>query len=285
MRMKEIIDQTIESQIINLLKDGSLSTITIIKKIQKLRQDTPKQSVYLAIRKLKRKEIIALSGKMVSLHQVWIIKMKNFFTEIELHSSSSNEANILKLEEKEYITYNFNSLISLDMFWGHAFILFLKNILVGSTVFLYNPHEWFLIARKQNEINLIKEAKKQGIFWMNLIAGDKALDIEIKKYFDGKPAQCYCLGEDLFEKNYYINSFGDFHIEVWLDKRAVEEIEKIYNKYTEINDNVINLLRKIIERKGYRHKMKISKNAIKAKKIKNLFKKYFFIPNSKIQKY
>ncbi len=274
--MKELIDKTIESLIINLLKAGPSSPVLIIKKIKKLRPNTPKQSVYLALRKLKAKEIIALSGKTASLHQAWVLKMKSFFTEIYSQSAGAKNASLLNLEEKEYITYNFNSLEATDMFWGHAFILFAGNMSAGRPSFIYNPHEWFLIARKTSELNLIKEAKRYGAFW--LIGGRKPLDLEVKKYLDCQNSQTYNLDGHIFEKNYYFNCFGDYHIEVWFDKRAVSELEKIYDKHNKIDDQVISLMQKIIEKKNYKHKMKISKNAAKAKKIKNLFKKYFFIP-------
>lgn len=275
--MKELIDQTIESQIIYLLKDGSLSTIKIIDRIQKTRPDTPKQSVYLALRKLKSKEIIVLRGKMVSLHQSWVVEMKNFFTEIDSQHLNPNEANLLNLQDGESVTYKFNSLVSLDMFWAHAFMLFVNTIPTGGSIFLYNPHEWFLIARKQSEVGLIKEVKRREIHWQHLIASKKPLDTEITKYFDGNLTQCHLLNKHLFENNYYLNNFGNFHIEVWLDKRAVEEIEMIYNTYNKLDIVVINLLRQIIENKKYKHKMKISKNTAKGVKIFKLFKKYFFI--------
>ncbi|MES3006101.1 MAG: hypothetical protein V4664_04105 [Patescibacteria group bacterium] len=275
--MKEILDLSIEAQIISLLKGGSLSAISLIEKIQSVRLNTPKQSVYLAIRKLKAKEIVVLHKKMVSLHQVWISKMRDFFAEAGAATSDSKEISPSRLQEKEYITYKFNSLQSLDMFWGHTFTLLMGTLTAGNSVFLYNPHQWFLIARKQSELNIIKDAKRRGVLWVQLIAGKKLLDVEVKKHFDGKQAKCHLLGEDVFDKSYYVNCFGDFLIEVWLDNKAVIEIENIYSNYKVINDEVVRLLQNIIEKKGFAHKMKISKNISKTVKIKSLFKKYFLI--------
>jgi hypothetical protein len=273
--MKEILDSSIESQIITLLQRGTLSTTAIVLGVQKIRPNTPKQSIYLALRKLKKKEVIAISGKLVSLHQVWITKMQDFFRRVESQTIESQEMSLVNLKEKEYITYKFNSLLSLDMFWAHAFTLFMGTLSLGDSAYLYNPHQWFLIARKESELSIIKEAIRREIYWVQLIAGKEPLDIEVKKYFDGKYARCHMLGEDIFDKGYYANCFGGFLIEVWLDSRVVDEIERIYTTSKGVNINVVSLLQKVIEGEGYSHKMKITKNSKKVLKFKNLFKKYF----------
>ncbi len=203
--------------------------------------------------------------------------MKNFFMEAGQNFTTSNEINLLKLKEGEYITYKFNSLLSLDMFWAHAFSLLMNTLSPQNPVYLYNPHEWFLIARKQSELSIIKEAQRRGVPWIQLIAGKTSLDLDIKKYFDEKNAKCHLLGKDLFTKNYYANCFGDFLIEVWLDDKSVEKIENIYNTNTISNTSVINLLQKIVEEEGLIHKMKISKNKSKAAKLKSVFAKYFVL--------
>jgi hypothetical protein len=273
--MKEILDSSIESQIVTLLQNGTLSATSIVTGVQKVRPNTPKQSVYLALRKLKKKEVIAISGKLVSLHQVWITKMQDFFRRIESQTAESQKISLLNLQEREYVTYRFNSLLSLDMFWAHAFTLFMGKLSSGDSAFLYNPHQWFLIARKESELSIINEATRREVYWVQLIAGKEALDSSVKKYFNGTYARCHLLGHHVFEKNYYANCFGDFLIEVWLDNRASEEIEKLYLTGKEASVEVVSLLQKIIENEDYSHKMKITKNSAKASRFKNLFKKYF----------
>jgi hypothetical protein len=275
--MKELLDSSIESQIIRQLKGKPLPTTEIVGRIQKVRPGTPKQSVYLALRKLKKKEVVAVSRKMVSLHQIWISKMRNFFSDASEVFSDSKEVSLTKLQEKEHISYKFNSLLGLDMFWGHAFALFMNDMQSGSSIYLYNPHEWFLIVREQSETLLVKETKRRGISFVLLLAGHTPMDIQARKYFDGTHARCHSLGEDLFEKNYYVNCFGDFLIEVWLDPAAAKEIESVYANHSAVTSEVRDRLQAIIEKKKYTHKMKISRNAAKATKIKNTFKKFFII--------
>ena len=278
--MKKVFDSSIESLVIQALRVRPLSTIDLIAAIQSKRPDTPKQSVYLALRKLKREEVITIGKKIVSLHQVWISKMKNFFTEAEhVYSIETSEVNFLRLDDKESATYKFNSLLSLDMFWAHAVALLMNERAPGDSIYFYNPHQWFLIARNQSETYLIAEAKRRDISWIQLIAKKTSLDIEMRKFFDQKEARCHILGEDLFPSNYYLNSLGSFLIEVWLDPEATKQIEDIYSRFKTITPEASDQLQSIIEMKKYKHKMRISRNILKTNKIRSLFAKYFLIKN------
>ncbi len=274
--MKDFIDSSIESKVINLLMSGPIRTTKIVEKIQEMRTLTPKQSVYLALRELKKKEIVVISGKIVSLNQLWISRMKNLFDEAYVKSSDAKEDNVLLLQEKEYINYKFNSLISLQIFWEHLYQLFLKNS-KNNMALCYHPHEWFLISRKESELNLLEESEKRKISLFELVAGKQPLDLVIKKYYDGEISQIDFIGKNVYPHNYYIECFDDYVIEVWLDERTVDEIEKIYQIYSVVNEEVIDLFQSIIKETGYNHKMKISRNHKKALKLKNLLNKYFFI--------
>ncbi len=242
-----------------------------------MRKGTPKQSVYLALRKLKAKEVIAISKKEVSLHQSWVLQMKKFFTEADTQAYHSKENSILDLEEKEYVTYYFNSLESLDMYWGHACMLLLKAQPKDRPILLYNPHEWFFIARERSEYGILKEAVRRNIAWMHLIGGKKPLDEYVRKFFDGVHARCHLAGKDVWPNNHYVNSFGDIVIEVWIDEKLAKAIDDIYKTYNHVDDRVIGMMRKLIIERGGKHKMKISRNAVKAKKIRSVFSKYFII--------
>lgn len=275
--MKELLESSIESQIVILLKEGSLPATSLIKKIQVIRTGTPKQSVYLALRKLKKKEVVAQSGKIISLHQSWIVKMSRFFEGVSKKAAKIKESGFPNLQEKEYVTYHFNSLESLDRFWAHAFMTFMKNLASKASVLLYNPHQWFLIGRKESELNIIEEAKKIEISWVQIIGAKTFLDIEAKKNFDGVHTRCQLLDKPMFPNNYYVNCLGDFLIEVWIDEGAADEIEYIYKTHKTIDNIVQTKLSNILQNKSYKHKMKISKNKTKALKIKNVFKKYFIL--------
>jgi DNA-binding PadR family transcriptional regulator len=274
--MKELLYGTIEEKIINMLKSGALLSTEIVKRIQDDRKDTPKQSVYKALRQLKQKEIITKVKKTISLHEVWIEEMRDFFSTVQSQNSAVEEPSALTLKDKEFISYSFSSLISLDMFWAHAFMLFMKHSPAQQPIFLYNPHEWFLLARNKSEQGLMRTAKQMKKPWIHLVAGKTKLDLEIKHFYDQKYARVHFLGKHIFGKDHYINIFGDFIIEVHLDSKSTEEIEKIYETYT-TKEQALERFILIMESKKFRHKMKISKHQKNARKIRNIFSKYFFI--------
>lgn len=248
----------------------------LIKKVQEVRNCTPKQSVYLALKKLKQKEIVIIAGKIVSLHQVWLERMRKMFERAQNnYAYDSTGVNFSELREKESITYQFKSSLSLDIFWAHAFMFLLSSMPKGKNILLYNPHEWFLISRNESEVGLMDEAKKRNIFWIALVAGKTELDSTIRKYFDGENTKVYLLGKEIFSNNYYVNCFGNIIIEVWLDKKTAEEIDVVYKNGSKDEKDAAQKIHKIIELKNTNNKMRISKNTAKAEKIRKIFRKYF----------
>ncbi len=274
--MQELLDKSIESLITKLLMEKPFYSAELIKKVQEVRNNTPKQSVYLALKKLKQKEIITIAGKIISLHQVWLERMRKMFEQSQNnYAYDSTSANFLKLRERESITYQFNNSLSLDIFWAHAFMFLLSNMAKEKNILLYNPHEWFLISRNESEVGLMDEVKKRNIFWIALIAGKTELDNTVKKYFDGENKRVYLLGKEIFSNNYYANCFGNIIIEVWLDKKTAGEIDLVYKSGSKDEKDAAQKIHKIIEQKNTNNKMRISKNTAKAEKIRKIFRKYF----------
>lgn len=272
--MKELLDKNLESNIVFLLKEKPLLAKEIIEKLQKKRPGTTKQGVYLALRKLRKKEVVAISGKLVSLHQAWVSRMKKLF---EKTSAETGSADLLRLEEGDRVSYRFGSLLALDMFWAHAFALFMSSMKPGGKMLLYNPHEWFLVAREESEPALIREAGERKVSWLALIGGNTPLDREARRFFDGKYAECHFLGRDIFPNDYYANCFGDYMIEVRIGRRAAEKIESIYRSEGAAAETASAELEKIVAEKGEAHRMRISKNKKKADTLRKIFKKYFLV--------
>ena len=67
--METLDNNSIETKILLLLREGPVRTTDLIERIKKDRI-TPKQSVYRELNKLKKKEIIAIGGKIVSIKRV-----------------------------------------------------------------------------------------------------------------------------------------------------------------------------------------------------------------------
>lgn len=269
----------IEDLIISILKNGPSPSADLVKKISLLKTRATKQAVYSALRKLKSEEIVVTHGKIASLNSLWINKMTDFFAEARHHYSISNvEAEgFLALEDGDKITYNFKNPEVADTFWGHAFDILANIMPKEEPIFIYNPHEWFLLAREEQETALFKRILDQKRQILITSPGQDPLDKFVKKYFDGTYAQYHLSPIELFKKpNYYLNIFSDYIIEVWIDEKTHEKIENFYKTNIEFNEEKRRLIQAIIATQG-RNKLSISKNKERADKIKRMLKKDFYI--------
>ncbi len=272
----------IEEFVLKILADGPMPAMALVKKISFLRLRATKQAVYSALRKLKKSEIVVMHGKIVSLNSIWVNKMSVFFAEARYKYSmgTPETESFLALEDGDKITYNFKNPEIADAFWGHAFDILGDVMEKSEPIYLYNPHEWFLIAREESEMAIFKRITDEKRQILITTPGTSELDKVVKKYFDGTYAQYYLSPVHLFKKsNYYINIFGDYLIEVWIDEKTHEAIEKFYRSYTTLDEESKTALKNIINSQG-KNKISISKNKDKSEKLKKILRKEFYILKS-----
>lgn len=271
--------EKIEEFVLKILADGPMPAMALVKKISFLRLRATKQAVYSALRKLKKSEIVVMHGKIVSLNGAWINKMSDFFAEAR-HKYSIGTAEtegFLALDDGDKITYNFKNPEIADAFWGHAFDLLADVMPKTEPIYIYNPHEWFLIAREEQETALFKHITDEKRQILVTTPGTSELDRAVKKYFDGTYAQYYLSPMHLFKKgNYYVNIFGDYIIEAWIDEKTHEAIEKFYKNYMTLDAESKTALKNIINSQG-KNKISISKNKDKSEKLKKMLRKEFYI--------
>lgn len=275
--------KSVENLIFEHLQKGPVNTVALIQAIQRIRPQTTKQGVYAALRSLRHEEIIVTHNKQTSFNIRWLKQMGRFFMLAEQYHLTEHftDNNFLNLKEGEAISYTFATPAQNDMFWGHALILLSESSIPASEpVYLYNPHEWFLIARKESERDAIDIITKKRRFLLTS-GGNSPLDHAITGEFDGNRSQYHMLSKALFSKeNYYCNVIGDFIIEAWIDKKTAHQIEQIYETSLGLDQEVRRGLISAIESKG-RTKFSISRNAKKAEKLKKILKKNFYIPIEK----
>lgn len=273
--MNLINPKNIEYQILNLLQNGEKETSSLLTEIRKNRPAT-KQGFYQALRKLKTEETVLIYKRKVSLNTVWIKKMRDLIDKIsKIYTVNQNIFDVLELEDKESISYSFNNIKSLDIFWGHS-----QNILIHNTdhfepIYCYDPHYWFYIARKNTETELIEEIVRNKRQFLITVGGTTRLDKSIKKNFNNDYLQYNC--KKLFNKsNYYVTVIGNYITEVTLDQKISDQINEIFQNENLDTTKAAELLKTFLESKT-KNKIKISRNERKAKKIKNIIGKDFYI--------
>lgn len=270
-----IFDNKIESLIIQALQKGPLSSLSLVGNLQKDFKVT-KQAVYKALRKLKNREIVVVMGKNVSLNTIWINKINSFFEEVKMnYTGYLYGESYSELEDGDSVAYKFHSFNTTDVFWAHASLILETKVSIGDTIYIYNPHEWFLVVRPESELvvfeNIHKKEKKLVVY----VSGNTPLDISLGKFLTYDSQQYFAGGVNLFPKeNYYLNIYGDFIIEVWLDEDITRKVDEFFNAHKEFSDYEKDILQEIIQERG-NNKMKISRNKKKAEKLKKKIGKYF----------
>lgn len=273
-------EKSLESLICFLLQQGAIDTASLIREIQEQRPGTTKQGVYAALRHLRREEVVVLHNKKVSFNVRWLKRAEEFFAVAEQHyvEGDFGRDNFLNLKDGERISYFYSSPTETDKFWGHALVVLGESsISAEEPAYLYNPHEWFLIARRESErecFDIITKKRR-----LLLTASEKTpLDRAVATEFDGDRGQYHMLDAPLFAKNnYYFNIVGDFIIEVWIDPAIATQIESLYRRTEKLSDTTQQELAKIVAGKG-RSRLTISRNAKKAERLKKMLRKNFYIP-------
>jgi hypothetical protein len=269
----------IEEYILKHLQNGPVLMLDLVEKLKIDRLNTTKQAVYAALRGLKKSEQIITYKGVASINLTWLNSMVNYFnlTKHNYIKGLVSDGDFVNLEDKDKIKYYFQSPIKADIFWTHALYLLIEKIEKKEPVYMYNPHEWFLLARKENELELFNTISRKEHRLLLTVGNDSFLDRYVNKYFDNNFSQYHVRNKKLFnENNYYLNIIGDFLIEVWMDKKVSDKIDDLYKETKSYNKDVDESLKSIV---GMESKMKIviSRNHKKAEKIKSSLKRYFVL--------
>lgn len=275
--MNIVSPKTIEEIIIIALANKSRSGQVLLQEVQKTKSTFTKQALYVTLRALLKEEVIIKHSMKFSLSKVWLSRMREFFENAEARYGTRREGvDFLALEDGDKITYSFKNPEEGDHFLAHVFAVLTEIMPQNEPVYLYNPHEWFLLARAESEIELFHDMRdRKRNLWM-LVGNNDPLDLWVKQYFDGTYLQYYIPEKPLFEKNtYYLNIYGTHIMEAHLDQTTADEMDVFYRTTAVWNDDAKKKLGAIVS-KG-KTKITISKNERKAKKLKRLMGQYFYI--------
>lgn len=275
--------QSLEYSIITKLQRQSWVIVELIDELRTSRPKLTKQAVYQSLRKLRSSEIVIIASKKASLSSVWIDRMYDFFlTAKNIYEGTTeiglSQGDFLSLEDGDQITYLFKNPKNTDIFWGHASNLLRTIMPSGEPLFIYTPHEWSMLAREETEKSLMKNGVEDGHPWYVYIPYKDPLDEFTKPKFTA-PNLVHTERKHYFKENFYINTHGDYLIEVTMDPKTQKSIDDFYKTYTVWDDTAKARLNFIVSHMKGKNKLTISRNAKKAAKYKQLFKKYFPMPN------
>lgn len=275
------VSKDIKSTIINLLSQGARESILLVDEIKKTRKGTTKQAVYHALRNLLKEEVITKHKKEVALNQIWVKKLSDFAKEMdENYSLKFKKKKSLEefelLNEGDRISYTFRNFDYYDVFWAHIFSLIIKRLDSRSPLYLYNPHEVFILVREKSEKYLMDWMRKNNRSVYLTIGNDTSLDKQFSRNYSSDIFQVAVDPKFNSPKNYYLGMIGDYIFETIFDNVLADKVEQIYSKY-DSEDEAAKELEKIVEKK-YKMRLVIQNNPQKAAKLKKKLSKKFFIP-------
>ncbi len=270
---------SVEEYIITILGSGSIKTTELIDKINTIRPGTTKQAVYFALRDLRKAEVVVSHGMKSTLNIRWLNNLEGYLNiaKEKYYTGQTETGSFQNIKDGERIEYYFHNLLETDAFWWQALYQFIIFSQTNEPAYLYNPHEWFLIARRESDLEVIETVVKKGKQLLLTTGGTTVLDKYIANDFDGNNSQYYMSTQPLFKKNnYYLNIVDDFLIEVWIDKNLADKVEVIYNTTTQYSEEVQKQLESLIHQKS-KGRLVISKSYKKTQRIKKMLSKHFYI--------
>lgn len=268
--------QSIEDIIVETLAENPYTEgPVLVELIKKKRPKTSKQAVYIALKTLSTDEIVAKIGSKYFLSRLWLNKISKLF-EFQKENEIIKDV-VFKLKDKESISYRFPSLLTCDTYWAHSVNLLIDWLPPNKPVFIWNPHNIFVIGREEVEEDIFRAFEKDRKYGFYVTRGKTLLDKEFKKTWTSKNVSIHTDDNISFEDNYYLNIFDNFIIEVFISKELAQEIDTFYAKDKELSSADILFFKNLLSEK-YPVRMKISRNKTKADRLRKKLAKHFFIP-------
>jgi hypothetical protein len=267
---------SLDEIIIDCLKNGEKESPSLLYEVQSIRTHITKQGFYAALRKLRSEEIVTIRKKTVALNTSWIRDLQSLAeTMSHVYLGKNASFDFLSLNDKESASFVFSTTIALDVFWGHSQNIFFYNTSADTPIYCYDPHYWIYVARKEIEQKLLDDITKNNRQFLIVVGSATPLDRLTKKDFNDHHVQYHI--EKLYKKdNYYFTVIGDYITEVFMNEHTTKRLEELYLKYTTVCPELLAEFQKLLTDKR-KHRIKISRNVVKAEKMKKKLRKYFYI--------
>ncbi|KKR15337.1 MAG: hypothetical protein UT42_C0004G0008 [Candidatus Falkowbacteria bacterium GW2011_GWA2_39_24] len=268
----------LKNLIIYRLKHGAMKTDVLLKAVRQSVPTATKQAFYLALRQLLKEEAVVKHGKEVAINLLFVDRLQVFLDDINKNYITQSKTGMQSLlSGTDRLIYQFNNLFSLDNYLLHIFSLIISEAPVPSPLYLYNPFEWFLLAKPKVELSyydwLIKKGKT--IF---LVLGENApLNKLVAKKYSNKDLVIAIDDKLRFKENEFVTVLNDYII---ISKIAMATAIAINNLCRDNSLSPTVLETKVSELLSgkLRAKITIVKNHQKAEKYKKLLARQFFIP-------
>lgn len=264
-------DRKIENYIVDALRSGPVESLQLVQQIRSMHA-VSKEAVYKSLRKLIAHEVVVKNKRTVSLNGVWVTEMTALFSAIQ--QTVVNPSRFSKYQDRDSVTYTFSTLETLDAFWNHSIVELTGLVPTKSPVYIYCPHYWFPLVRKESERAIVRSVLRQGRIWRLVSGGITKLDTVAGGILRAWGGEYSPWRNNYFSNQLYFNIFEDFIITVTLDMRTATAIEEWFNAYTAITPSSISEFNTLLSLRGT-YKLKITRGSKKAHALRKKLSKFF----------
>lgn len=248
------------------------------------------QGFYKLIKKMLENRILLKEGGLLLLDSFWINKLNEFSDLIKKNYliSSLNSSNVL-LEEGESKKFEFESIVSMDNFWGHSLNtiknFYTKNEHEDKNTYSRNYFSVFQVARTQSETETVKTFGVENMQWYMASGSNMFLNRIVSKLIENKNYHHFIYDFEKYEeeinldieKNFWETTIGDYIFEAKMPNYLFALIERMYEEVQSLSEFNADRLNYLFQEPG-KSILTISHNKKRAefirKNVKALYKTY-----------
>lgn len=268
-----LFNNSIENAVIEKLSKGSIVSPLLVQFIAE-KQNVSFQGVYKAISSLTDRNVITKTKMTLSLNSLWLERITTFAENVSNNYVLNEFNDFLFLDTKEKVTYNFENPKKLDNQWLH-FVLVIAKKFSNDPIFIWNPHHWFIFARRDEESQLFD--------WLNgnnrdtfLLIGDASdLDVRAKKQLQSECVRVNLDANTKLPTNKYYVVIDEYIMTTQYSTGFVTEVENIFQHYKEESEVTKNLDQLI--HTPVKGKIVMERNKDKALQLSKKISKNFFL--------
>lgn len=258
--------ESVEDSVIRLISNGIETPFDMYEAITVEGKGVTLRAVYKAIKFLIKSSIVVKSGKKLAISQEWIDTLTN---------SLKNQYAIPSLIDGESATYKYKSLANLDSYWKHL-TKSLREQYADYPVFLYSPYNIWLHVndRQESQLEYYRAFKQKQRYGFYVIGNHSKLDLEFKKDLQNDFLQIDNWHKSSFKQNEYVTIVKDYVVTVKISDNLSTIVREFYNTSSEKNDNKLNAILDVPDTA----RVKLERNAKKAKRLRKKLFKNFYMP-------
>lgn len=231
------------------------------------------QGIYRELRALIAENIIHKVGDSYILNSHWVLRLQAF-ANLASRNVFSESGGLFLLPQQKKQTWKFESLLDMDILWGHIVLYYLRNsddkIKLG-----WHPYSWFYLIHSENE-RLFQQSLRfmGGRFY--LIVGNSCFVNRWASQFMARDKIIYSMSPGPFKNKMdtYITVTGDHIVTVKMKPETYKRISDLFENTRNIESLPIGDLTDLFTKHGH-CTLTLEHNPQKAKSLRAKFSEYF----------